>query len=345
MASSRESQAFPDWMRPWWRAPSALAVTLAWAALLSPVALVGCKRLPPAAPARLTAAQVETGAPTTLGRITTIARSSSRSLATADDSVFFGDTADNALLVVGKRGGPPTVVGRHAPLDIAVRGSEVLWIGIPGDAVYRTRLGHEPELVLSNGLFTAIAAGTSPDETFVTTIAGDGGSLVRIRGEEVATIGTFGYRPRDVVLDETDAFVLTDGELHGVPRAGGEQRLLVVGQNLTGIAQTDDFVFTTAEGMPSRVLLRLSKNGARPEQLAWDVRNGPIAAWDGWVYYLDARSPTLFRVHVVGGPPMPVARAPALGWATALAADATALYVAVDQVQKGMILAIEYPEG
>jgi hypothetical protein len=317
---------------------STLACTLA---CVLPLALAGCGRLPAAAPAELTAAEL--APPTTLGRVTTIARASSRSLATAEDSVLFGDASDDTLLAVGKFGGTPAVVGRHAPLDVAVRGSEVFWIAIPGDTVYHARLDREPEVLLSNGLFTSVAAATSPDEVFLTKIVGDGGSLVRVRDKDVTTIATFGYRPRDVLLDDADAFVLTDAELHGVPRDGGEQRLVVVGDKLTGLALTRDAVFTTSAGMPSRMLLRVSKDGGRAEQLAWDVRNGPITAWDGWVYYLDARSPTLFRVPEVGGPPMPVARAPALGWATAMAADASAIYVAVNQVQKGMILAIAYP--
>lgn len=268
---------------------------------------------------------------------TVLARAISRVIATSDERVYFGDAARGALVSVPKRGGDVVQVGAPAPLDLAFGPGWVAWIGAPGTAVVRSPPRGEP--LIGRGTFTALAA--YGGELFVTEAEGREGALLEIRGDRIVRRTTFASRPREVAVDALAAYVVTDDGIHRVPREGGEATLVVAGQKLTGLALGRDSVFTTDAFSTTRGLVRVGKLDTGGTVIAREVRNAPIAFWDGQVYFFDEKEPALLRVPASGGSPSVVARSPELGWAVDLAVDASGVYVAVAYERGGAILALE----
>jgi hypothetical protein len=296
----------------------------------------------PGPPSAATAPGAETTAPgpVDVSRPTVLARAITRTIATTDQRVYFGDATRDALFAVSKAGGAPVEVGPHAPLDIALGPATAAWIGAPGQLLLRDPPRGGP--LVARGAFTALVA--DGDDLYVTEAAARKGTLLHVTADKAVRQAEFESRPRDVAVDGCDVFVMTDDGIHRVPREGGDASLVAAGDKLTGLALDRDLVFATTALPTTRGLLRVPKRGdAAATIIVTDVRNGPIATWNGHVYYFDADTPTLMRIPAGGGAPTVVARSPELGWAVALTIDASGIYVAAAYERGGGILAFAHP--
>lgn len=327
------------------------ASELARAAVLATLAstvLPGCGRQGPrepvAAPAppgdapRTTAAVLSPETAPTALRV--VARAASRALAVDGDRVFFGDARTDALLAAPRGGGEPFVVGRRAPLDIALTPLDVVWIGSPGDVVLAApRSGGSPRVLRDRGIFPAIAARGS--DVFVLEASGAGGSLLRITGATAGHLADLDAAPRDLVVDDDHAYVLTAATVLQIPVPRGNPVLLTRGRDFAHAAMDGGYVYATADrGATARTLVRIAKKGGAVTVLEHAVRDAPIAIHGPDVYFFDADQPMLRRVPRAGGASTIVARLEPLARVTALAIDASRIYVASAD---GQVLSMQVP--
>jgi hypothetical protein len=114
-----------------------------------------------------------------------------------------------------------------------------------------------------------------------------------------------------------------------VSRRTGEITRIATGAAFSQLAADADALYVTEPRGPSRALVRVRKDGSRQTLDDGGVRDGPIAAFAGWVYYLEEDDrPSLRRVATTGGASALVARSVALRHVTAMTVDASAIYVA-----------------
>lgn len=272
-----------------------------------------------------------------------VARATSRALAIDATSVYFGNSDDDGVYAVPKRGGEPRRLARRAPVAgaIAVDATSISWIASPGDAVLRLALhdGGQPVTLRDRGIFSDVAS--AEGEVFITEAIGAGGALLRVSGPTAARLVSFEGAPRAVMADATHAYVITPTKIFRTTHVKGDLETIASGNGF-GYPQIDDaFVYVVANVAGTRVLARLPKAGGPMTTLARDVRDAPIEVEGADVLFLDATQPQLRSVPKVGGEPRVVIDDEAFGGVTAIVADPSTVFVATGARESGVVLAVD----
>lgn len=277
-------------------------------------------RTEPASPPETTSAVVAFGR-------RDLAASSTRALALDEARLYYGNAVEDSLLAIPKLGGAPVVVGQPVPVEVAARDGIIAWIGSPGDAVYRVlRIGDTPAKLAEGKVFTSVA--TSRGDVYVTETAETHGLVRQLTGLTPGVLAKLDAAARSLAVDEASLFVLTATTVLAIPREGGKPKRLATGANDLARAQLDrEFVYATAEVGTSRAIVRVPKAGGPMMTVEYGVRDAPIAVFDGYVYYASVGDTAIRRVPRGGGGSIVVAYDEALNEVTALAVDATGIYV------------------
>jgi hypothetical protein len=283
----------------------------------------------PSPGARATQSASIASADVVIGRIV-LARSIARALATDGVNIYFGDEEQNALMMVpGAGGATANLIERPAPLELALDGRAIAWIGNRGSVVRRVpRAGAPATTIRDRGSFTAIAA--SRGETFVAEDAAKGSILLRVNGSSVTQIGAFDVAVRAIAMDDTHAYVVTASEVLRLPRGGGDIVKLASGSDLAHAQLDRDSLYVTAKVSSSRAILRVPKGGGDAAELAHDVRQAPIAIFGNDLYFFDDSKPELRRIPSSGGAPVLAGRDEAFLRVAALVVDQLRITVATD---------------
>lgn len=273
------------------------------------------------------------------------ARASARGLAIDATTVYYGDTADDAIYAAPKAGGGPVRLARHAPVAgaIALDAESVVWIASPGDAVLKLPLkappDTEPKTLRDRGIFSDVAVATG--EVFITEALGAGGALIRVTGATASRIASFDGAPRAVAADGTHAYVITPTKIFRAPHAKGELETIATGVAFANPQMDDAFLYVLTEVAKVRVVARLPKAGGPLVAVARDVRDAPFELEGGEVLFFDAVRPQLRAVPAAGGDVRIVIEDEALATASSIVADATTAYVATGSRESGSILAVD----
>lgn len=272
-----------------------------------------------------------------------LARATSRALAIDAANIYFGNSDDDGLYVVGKQGGEPMRLARRAPVTgaIAVDGDAVSWIASPGDAVLKLSLreGGQPTTLRDRGIFSDVTS--AGGEVFITEAIGAGGALLRVTGPTASRLVSFDGAPRAVVADSTHAFVITPAKIFRTPHMRGELETIATGSAFAYPQIDDAFVYVVAEVSGIRVAARVPKAGGPMTTLARDVRDAPIEIEGGDLLFLDAARPELRSVPKSGGETRVVMVDEAFGSVSAIVADPASVYVATGSRESGVILAVD----
>jgi len=271
-----------------------------------------------------------------------IARVPTAALATDVDYVYFGDLARDELHAAPKRGGDHIRIGERAPLAIAI-GERITWIGAPGNVVLASDVGGRERgassvLMQTKGTFTDVASDSRV--VLVTDAMRSGGVLAQSSSVRTA----LDVRPLELAIDAVNAYVLSERAIHAVPRTGGAPRVVLEGDDLSGLEVAGGFIFTTRQAGRSRELIRLPTTGkGAPVVLERAVRRAPFAVFAEEVYFLNGDQPELRRVAALGGPSGMVARAAELARATALVVDGSGIYLATEDEIGPVVLGLPRP--
>ena len=274
-----------------------------------------------------------------------VTRASCRALAIDDARVYFGNNDDDAVFSVKKEGGEPVRLARRAPVAgaLAIEGGHLTWIATPGDIVLRVPVGGgNPTTLRERGIFADVAMQGS--DVYIAEIVGAGGDITRVSGATAARIASVEGGPRAIAVDAKHVYVATSSKLVRAPRERGEVETLATGPGFDSPVLDDEAVYAVAAtAVGTRQLLRIAKSGGEPKAIASDVRAAPIAEGGGEILYFDASRPALLAEPSRGGEPRLVAQDDALARPSAIAADATSIYVATGEREDGAIHAV--PRG
>ena len=102
-----------------------------------------------------------------------------------------------------------------------------------------------------------------------------------------------------------------------------------------------EFIYFVAEVDKVRVIARVPKTGGAMTTVVHDVRDEAIELEAGELFFFDAARPQLRAVRSRGGNARVVLEDERLSTGTAIAADATTVYVAVGAGESGAILAVD----
>jgi hypothetical protein len=248
-------------------------------------------------------------------------------LASDGDEIYYGDEDQNALMAVPARGGRARLVGSPAPLALALSERHVVWIGRPGNAIFRAARGRAgADRLGSPGSFTTIAA--AGKDVVVGEDIATGGAVTRFGGGgAVVRLATFDSRPRAVALDEEHVYVASGSELVRIARAGGARQQLASGRNFAALHVDRDYVYAAAPTPLGRAVVRVPKRGGPAVEVVATPSEGPLTLQSGALYFVAPQRSELLRVPAAGGAPVVVARDEAFTTVTAIAADRRAIYV------------------
>jgi hypothetical protein len=272
-----------------------------------------------------------------------VARATARALAIDASNIYFGNSDDDGIYALSKKGGEPVRLARRAPVAgaIAVDGDSISWIASPGDAVLRLSLrdGGQPTTLRDRGIFSDVA--TAGGDVFITEANGAGGALLRVTGATASRLVSFDGAPRAVLADATHAFVVTPTRILRTPHEKGAAETIATG-NAFAYPQTDEaFVYVVTDLAGVHVVARVPKAGGPMTTLARDVRDAPIEVEGADVLFLDAMRPQLRSVPKAGGDVRLVLEDEAFASVAALVADAATVYVASGARETGVIVAVE----
>lgn len=271
------------------------------------------------------------------------ARASCRAIALDKDTVYYGDSEDDAIYSMPKAGGTPVHVSRHAPVAgaIALEGESIAWVASPGDAVLRISAakGGQPTTLRDRGIFSDVAY--AGEHLFIAEALGSGGALIRITGATATRIAAFDGAPRAVMTDATHAYVVTPTKIFRTPHLKGEVETIASGKGFFNPEIDEKFVYSFAQVGGAHVVVRLPKAGGPMTTIARDVRDGPAEIAGAEFYYLDANKPQLRVVPAGGGESRVVSEDESFATATAIEADEKTIYIAVGQRETGLILAVD----
>jgi hypothetical protein len=298
---------------------------------------------PAASPAATTTIRsIATPVPTGV-KARTIARTHAVAIATTKTHVYFGDAEDDWLLSLAKAGGTePKRVARHAPVNTALVADDtsLTWIATPGDTVLRLPLdgAATPTTIREREIFTDVAA--HGGDVFLVTAAAGGGALTRITGPTAARLASFDVVPRAVMVDATNAFVVTAKSVVRTPRKRGEVTTLATGAGFGNATSDDACIYVTTKHASSRAILRVPKYGGAMTSMSGidGVRDAPIAVRKGEVFFFDEGRPAL-RAHAIdAGTTRTVSEDPAFERVNALVIDDDGAWVATGEASSGLIV-------
>ncbi len=280
----------------------------------------------PANSAVTTSASMSPRDPSPVRGLRVLARGATRAIVTDASRVYFGDAAEDAVVAVRKSGGTPVVVGRPAPLQLALTPSSIVWIGGSGAEVLRApRGGGVAKVIRDRGRFTALAA--RDEDVYVAEALPEGGAVTRLTGPTASRLASLPQVPSAIAADEDCAYALTKGAVFSVPRNRGESKTIAELAELDYIQLQRDEVYATAVVDGARAVIVVPKSGGDRIVLARGVRDAPIATYGRDIYYFDEREPEIRRVSMTGGSPVVVARDHTLRSVAALAVDDSGVYV------------------
>lgn len=301
--------------------------------------------LPPPAAVELTDAPVPPSAvlDPVIDEPVLLARATTWTLALDDRFVYYGDASANALRVVPKGGGPPITIGGNAPWGIALLPRSIAWIGAPGNVVLRGRVSAEPtrgpvDVLREGGVTTTLAA--RGEDLYLAEVDSAGGALLRMTKDGWTRLATLDAQPRALAVDDSHVYVQTSHAIERVPRTGDKKvERVAVGVDVAHLAIDSGYVYTTARVGPMRSLVRAPKTGGELDVVEEGVRDAPIAVFGPHAFYFDANRPALRRVPKAGGPSEDAFVGPALWRITALALDASGIYVGTEADGGGVLAA------
>jgi hypothetical protein len=296
----------------------------------------GAEALVPQAP------QPEGAAVRAPSRARAIAKASARALALGPTHLFYGDSEDDGVYSIAKSGGEPLRIARHAPISgaLAFDGAFVTWVASPGDAVLRAPVagGVQPTTLRDRGIFSDVAA--IDDDVFITEAVGAGGAVIRVTGATASRLAAIEAPPRTVMVDKTDAFIVTPTKIFRTPHQRGELDLIGTGTHFSFADLDDAFVYVVADVDKSRAVVRFPKAGGPMAVVARDVRDAPIKVEAGELLFFHAAKPQVRGVRVNGGEPRVIADDEGFATVSAIEADAATIYVATGARESGLIVAI-----
>lgn len=262
-----------------------------------------------------------------------IAKASARAIITSPLHVYFGDSEDDALYALDKKGGEPTRLARRAPmpgaLAIDTDWSTLAWIGSPGDIVLRiSTKGGPPSTVRDRGIFTDVAV--SGGDVFFTEARAEGGVVTRVTGNTVAQLATVEGSPRGIAVDAQHVYVATSSRLAMTARTRGEVTELATGSAFANPLLDETWLYATAVDPNSRqrAIVRVKKTGGSFETVTGSIREAPIALHAGTLYWFDADRPALVSSSTTGLLPRTVSEDPLLAQPSAIAVDDDGIFVA-----------------
>ena len=272
-----------------------------------------------------------------------LARAHSVALATTKTHVYFGDADDDWLVSMPKAGASePTRVARHSPVSgaLVADATALTWIASPGDSVLRLPLGSNaaPTTIRDREIFTDLAA--EGGDVLLVGAAPGGGALTRITGATAARLASFDLVPRAVMVDATNAFVVTTKSVLRTPRKRGEVTTLATGSSFGSSTSDDACIYVTTKQGSSRAILRIPKYGGAMTALSAidGVRDAPIAVRRGEVFYFDEGRPVL-RAHAIdSGATRVVSEDAMFERVNALVIDDDGAWVATGEASSGAIV-------
>jgi hypothetical protein len=272
-----------------------------------------------------------------------LARATSRALAIDAANVYFGNSDEDGIYSVPKKGGEPTRLARRAPVAgaIALDAESITWIASPGDAVLKLALrdGGQPSTLRDRGIFSDVA--TAGGDVFITEAIGAGGALLRVTGPTAARLVSFDGAPRAVMADSTHAYVVTPTKIFRTTHVKGELETIATGNAFANPQMDDAFVYVVAEVDRLRVVARVPKAGGPMTTLARDVRDAPNDVEGADVLFIDATRSVIRSVPKPGGEPRDVLDDESVAGVTAIVSDPAAIYLATGARETGVILAVD----
>lgn len=269
-----------------------------------------------------------------------IARATSRVLAVDDTNLYFGNQEDDGVFAQSKNAaGDPVRLARRAPVAgaLAIDGEWLAWIASPGDAVLRlTLMGAGATTLRDRGIFSDVAS--EGGEVFATEVVAGGGVLFKLTGSTSTRLATFESPPRAVVVDSTHVYVqLGRGLVRTSRNKGGVVETLFEGGGVESPQLDATHVVFVVRNEQSAHVVRVPKAGGAPVPVANDVRAPIEVAGKDQLLYFDGQKPQLRQVALTGGPPTILAEDELLARPTAVVADETHAFVAVED---GVIVSV-----
>jgi hypothetical protein len=272
-----------------------------------------------------------------------VVRASTRALAVDATNLYYGDSEDDGIYSMPKKGGEPVRLARHAPVAgaMALDADFITWIGSPGDAVLRVPLrgGVQPTTLRDRGIFSDVA--TSKGDVFIVEALGAGGALLRVSGGTTTRVAAFEGPPRAVMTDATHAYVITPTKILRSAYPKGELETVATGTAFGSAEMDDTSIYVVAMVDRSRVVARFAKAGGPITTLATGVRDGPLEVNGEDVLFFDGMHPQLRAVPKNGGATKVVVEDESLSGATAIEGDGRIVYIATGSRETGAIVSVE----
>jgi hypothetical protein len=272
-----------------------------------------------------------------------VARASTRALAVDATNLYYGDSEDDGIYSMPKKGGEPVRLARHAPVAgaMALDADSITWIGSPGDAVLRVPLrgGAQPTTLRDRGIFSDVA--TTKGDVFIVEALGAGGALLRVSGGTTTRVAAFDGPPRAVMTDATHAYVITPTKILRSPYPKGGLETVATGTAFGSAEMDDTYIYVVAMVDRSRVIARFAKAGGPITILATGVRDGPLEVAGEDVLFFDGMHPQLRAVPKNGGATKVVVEDESLSGANAIEADGPIVYIATGSRETGAIVSVE----
>jgi hypothetical protein len=274
-----------------------------------------------------------------------IAKASARAIVTSPTHVFFGDSEDDALYALSKKGGSPMRIARRDPmpgaLAIDTDSSTLAWIGSPGDVVLRVPTnGGTVTTVRDRGIFTDVAA--SGGDVFFTEARDEAGILTRVTGTTAARLAAVEGAPRGIAIDAQHVYLATSSRLAVTPRTRGEVIDLATGAAFANPLLDETWLYATAVDPKSRVreIVRVKKTGGTLETIVTGIRDAPTALYKGTLYWFDPDRPALLSSSGARPSPRTVCEDAQLERPSAITVDDDGVFVATGYGEGARILVI-----